>query len=282
MSCLKWAYGVTTVPARRSDLLPRTLTSLEEAGFDKPRLFVDGCGGVETSDYLDRFGLEVTARNPAVRCPGNWILALYELYLRNPWHDRYAIFQDDLLAVKNLRDYLDRSPYPDGKDGRSPGYLNLFTWRSNLLAIPKSPSGTGYQIGWFEGLEFSNGRIYHGKQQQRGRGAVGLVFNNEAVRVLLTAQHMVDRARDPDHWHHKLDGGVVESTNKAGWREYVHNPSLLQHTGNLTTMGNNPHPPSPVFPGEDFDALDLLRAIQPTAPPATQPPTPQPTEGSNA
>src|SRR5579872_2050280 len=32
---LAWAYGVTTVPARRDTLLPRTLASLRQAGFEQ-------------------------------------------------------------------------------------------------------------------------------------------------------------------------------------------------------------------------------------------------------
>ena len=37
---LRWVYGVTTVPERRADLLPRTLVSLDRAGFPSPRIFV--------------------------------------------------------------------------------------------------------------------------------------------------------------------------------------------------------------------------------------------------
>ena len=37
----RWAYGVTTVPSRRDNLLPITLGSLRKAGFDKPRLARD-------------------------------------------------------------------------------------------------------------------------------------------------------------------------------------------------------------------------------------------------
>ncbi len=74
----RWAYGVTTVPVREDRLLPKTLASLRAAGFDKPRLFVDGVRNAW--DWEQKFGLEVTARWPHVLTAGNWVLSMYELY----------------------------------------------------------------------------------------------------------------------------------------------------------------------------------------------------------
>ena len=47
---------------------------------------------------------------------------------------------------------------------------------------------------------------------------------------------------------------------KAGWAEYVHAPSLVQHIGERTSMGNKPQPSADSFPGEEFDATELLPA----------------------
>jgi hypothetical protein len=134
MGGITWAYGVTTIPLRRTDYLPKTLESLARAGFDRPRLFVDG----SQSDvrYRDFGELETTFHYPAVRLYGNWILALWELFLRNPGAQRYALFQDDLLACTNLRQYLERVPYPKGG-----GYLNLFSSPANELGCKKDRSG---------------------------------------------------------------------------------------------------------------------------------------------
>jgi hypothetical protein len=46
-----WAYGITTVPSRLTTLLPRTITSLAAAGFDKPHLFVDGGTAAQALQY---------------------------------------------------------------------------------------------------------------------------------------------------------------------------------------------------------------------------------------
>src|SRR5690348_4917848 len=106
----RWSYGVTTVLERRDNLLPRTLKSLAAGGFDKPRLFVDGC---PAASYYDGFGLEVTIRNPRIRTHPHWVLSLLELFGRDPTADRFALFQDDLVCYKNLRDYLGGCRYPD-------------------------------------------------------------------------------------------------------------------------------------------------------------------------
>lgn len=266
-----WAYGVTTVPERREDLLLRTLDSLVRAGFDRPRLFVDGLGtghdGGPTADYR-RFGLEVTTRWPLLRTAGNWSLALWELYARNPAADRYAIFQDDLLACRNLRAYLDRCAYPGEGDGRTPGYLNLYTFQTNEVVIRDQRAGT-----WHEAMCLGGGPT----GQQTGRGAVALVFNRAAVVALLSSLHFVERPQDAQRGWRSIDGGIVTALNKAGYREYVHAPSLVQHVGLVSTMRNRPHRQAETWPGEDFDALRLLeshcqRTVTPTeVPPHTSP-----------
>lgn len=223
-----WAYGVTTVPGRRDDLLPRTLESLKRAGFDKPRLFVDG--DRDPQSWEREFGLEVTTRWPKTKTVGNWILSLWELHIRNPWAIRYAIFQDDFVTVRNLKTYLEHWLPPHG-------YQNLYSFPSN------------------ESL--AKGRGWH-VSNQRGLGAVALVFSQSAARLLLSHDHMMRKPGDPMMGDRKLDGAVVDSFRQSGWKEWVHYPSLVQHTGQVSSMGNNPHELSKSFPGEDFDALTLL------------------------
>lgn len=226
-----WSYGITTVPERLNELFPRTLKSLRSAGFDKPRIFVDGA---ENDEAYRRFDLAVTVRHPKIRTYGNWVLALGELYLREPDADRYAIFQDDFVTYHNLRQYLEQTPYPDK------GYLNLYTFPKNQELAP-----LGYR-----GFYIAN---------QRGLGAVALVFSRDAVQILLKHQHMIDRPTTLDERSFKaVDGAIVSSMNKAGWKEYVHTPSLVQHTGMRSTAGNAKHPIAKTFLGEEFDALDLL------------------------
>lgn len=248
-----WSYGVTTVSSRLATTLPGSLQSIANAGFDKPRLFIDDC--CDGDSYAAQFGLEVTSHYPKLNVAGNWILTLWELYLRNPLADRFAVFQDDILACANLRAYLEKSPYPDN------GYLNLYTSPSNQdLATLRASRGTIVK-GWYE-------------SNQLGRGALGLVFNRPAVVTLLKAEHLVAKPQDPFRGWRTIDGGISDSFRNAGWKEYVHNPSLIQHVGressydkrkkNFTKDGQHPtftwpsRWQAPSFPGEGFNALDLL------------------------
>lgn len=233
---ITWAYGVTTVPERRETLLPRTLQSLKDAGFDKPRLFVDGDDDVQS--WRREFDTEVTCRYPKILTYGNWVLGLAELYIRHPRSTYYAMFQDDFITYKNLRAYLEQTPYPQN------GYLNLYTFPKNQVRIPDT------YTGWWE-------------SNQRGLGAVALVFSEQAVITLLTHSdsiaHMVDRPRDSRRGWKAVDGGIVDSMRKAGYKEYVHSPSLVQHTGMRSSMKNAQHPLATSFRGEDFDSLSLIK-----------------------
>jgi len=231
-----WSYGVTTVPSRWNDLLPTTLQSLKSAGFDRPRLFVDGL--VQNPDV---YGLPVTQRGDRIRTYGNWVLGLAELYIREPSADRYAMFQDDLLTYRNLRQYL------EAVEMRERCYWNLLTFPVNHALCEGK-----------KGFFLSN---------QRGKGAVGLVFSREAVKTLLSHQHMIDRVEDRTQhsrtkWERgweSVDGGVVSALSKAGYVEMCHNPSLVTHIGHKSSMEHPQYPPPPAWRGEEFDALQLLK-----------------------
>jgi hypothetical protein len=234
---MKWAYGVTTVPSRKDTTLPKTLHSLCDAGFGDPRLFVDGCDNPH--DY-DAFQRPVTCRpTPPLRIVGNFMLGLAELYVRDPMADRYAMFQDDVVCVINLREYLSKCTYP--RDG----YLNLYTYHENFAFTRGKP-------GW-------------NRSNQRGLGALGLVFNRDVAQKLMESGHMIRKPASANHkrsWK-ALDGGIVSGLKAFGVYEYVHNPSLVQHIGTMqSTLDNNRHMwqnPTEHFPGVNFDALELLK-----------------------
>ncbi len=238
MRQITWAVGMTTVPQRKKDLLGKTLASVYNGGFSDIRLFIDGCSHSDAIIYEKEFNCKITCRHPNILTYGNFCLGLAELYIRQPNCTYYAMLQDDFICYKNLRQYLERTIVP------GPFYRNLLTFPANQ---ERCPTIDGNQvIGWYQ-------------SNQMGRGAVALVFNHETVIKLLTSQHMVDRPMDAHRGHKSVDGGVVTALTKIGYREMVHNPSLVQHTGLKSSMGNRQHPLAPSFRGEDFDALDLLK-----------------------
>lgn len=233
---LVWAYGVTTVPERRHTTLQPTLDSLRNGGFAYPRLFVDGAPPREHNSW-GIVNASVTFRWPRVGAMKSWIMALAELYWREPRADRYALFQDDFVCVRNLRQYIDLWFPPKG-------YLNLYTFPHNQMRITDVATGNA-NIGWFE-------------TNQKGQGAVGLVFDYQGVEALLTSQYMLKKPLCPLRGHKNVDGAVVVVMRQGGFIEYCHSPTLLQHMEGPSTLGNRPHPPGILFPGVTFDAMRLL------------------------
>lgn len=251
-----WAYGLMTIPKRRYSHLPRTLKSLAAAGFDRPHLFVDDW----TGEYAD-LDLPCTFRESTIGVVGNWALGMIELYIREPLADRYAMFQDDVISVRNLRPYLEKW-FPEN------GYQNLYSAPSN-----ETLENSG---GWYESRIRDTNGSHRG---QSGRGALGLVFSRFALVRLLSSDSFVRKPQDLTlRGKTSLDGAVVEAMNRAGYREFVHNPSLLQHLGYESTLykerkikvdghvrwrkdykrWTGPES-SQTFPGEQFDALSLCK-----------------------
>lgn len=248
---IRWAYGVTTVPGRRGTFLPRTLASLKANGFPDPVLFVDGIDHHEALSWEKEFGLPVVNRYPALLTFGNWALALAELYVRNPNIERYAVFQDDLVCSKNLRAYLDALHYPDGKHGTEKGYWNLYTFNFYGRRVPRDRT-----------VRREPHKGFYPSPTQQGLGALALVFDREGVwDVLGDRDNILTRPSHPNERSWKaVDGGIVEAMKRRGRKEMVHYPSLVQHTGHKSAMGNMRHEDAESFRGEDFDLLSLLPA----------------------
>jgi hypothetical protein len=238
-----WTVGVTTVPSRVETHLPKTLLSLCAAGFPQVRLFVDGA---DNQQLYKHFGQDVTYRWPMVGAFGNWILALGELYIRDPASRFYALFQDDIVACKGLRQYV-QATAPGGRC-----YLNLYTSVDNyrkLLTLPSGRPAPEVPRGWVP-------------SNQRGRGALGLVFTREAIVSLFTASDIAERPMDAIKATRNIDGAVITTLTKAGYTEYIHNPSLLQHRGEVSVIhdpGRNKGPrESPCFVGEGVDVRNEM------------------------
>jgi hypothetical protein len=149
--------------------------------------------------------------------------------------DRYAIFEDDVLACRQLREYQERCP---------PGkvYWNLITLDENRAFTKDAP-------GWHE-------------SNQLGRSACVLVFDRATVDCLLRMERFL---RGPASGETMSDADVIATLKLLGYKELVHFPSLLQHVGLESTLGNSIGQAS-VYLGEDYDLLSL---------PAPTPPAPR-------
>lgn len=229
---LTWAYGITTVPERAGSLLPATIDSLNLAGFDRPALFVDG----EIDGYAN---LDVIC-HPRVGQLRNWLNGLFWLYTTKPRADRFAIFEDDILVCRQVREYLERCQLPERT------WWNLLTHDDNLTLADKVP-------GWHV-------------SSQLARGAAALVFDRRGVECVLRSQEAAD---------YLSRGGVTSETAVAlalrslNYRELVHYPSLIQHVGQDSTLGHSYGGVSS-FLGEEFDLLSIPIAAAPPQRKSTQ------------
>ncbi len=226
---MKWVCGLTTVPIRRETYLPKTLASIEKAGFPNPRLFVDGCSD---KSLYEKFGLSFVLRHDAIRTFGNWFLGLAEIYIREPQADRYVMFQDDFVAYRNLRSYLEVTTIENKV------YWNLLSHKNTDTEKPP-----GY-IGFY-------------KPFRDGKGAVANVFTNDAVQKLLSSNHMFVRPKSV-RGYEKVDGGIWEAMQIAGYSERVHYPSLIDHIGVNSSMRHGTYSMDGSFRGEEFDAMSML------------------------
>lgn len=239
---MNWTIGMTTVPSRIYDgMLLDTLRALRSSGFDDIHLFLDGPAECPIPDS--------TVRNPAIGQFGNWTLGLWELYAREPHADRYAIFEDDVRPVSNLRAYLDSLPFP------ADGHWNLWSFLGNESRLEGAP--IGFQ-----------------RSRQLYRGCLGLVFDLAGVLAVLSSRIMIDRPQDPSRGWRLADMALKDAMQACGRFEYVHNPSLLQHVGKVSTINKDMHAGrgdpmkryewrdgrvSKTFPGEGFDAMEWLK-----------------------
>ncbi len=226
-----WAYGVISTPHRSNDLLPKTIASLAASGFDRPIVSVDGCSDLGPYKAL---GVELIARSQARGNFGNWFLTALEVYNSNPWADLYAMFEDDLVISRGAREYLERTCVATDV------YYNLFSAPSNQKRVRPE------FVGWFD-------------SNQRGLGAVGLVFRSEVFQTLLADKVLLNHARDKQRGKECVDGAIVTVMANHVIIEQCHSPSIVQHVGDVSVLKHGKFPAARSFKGEEFDLRELIR-----------------------
>jgi hypothetical protein len=266
-----WTCGMTTIPDRANNpfYTKSSLLSLAAGGFNKITLYVDGyldrdslfsrsnspqqnasdsslmsswecfrdlvpdvsiksrhsfasddqsCTVRLNDDKLQQV-LAVVKQYPRMGTVFHWHRTLLDMYSADPWSEYYAVFQDDIRCVKGLKDYILFSQIPQNS------YINLLTFMENEEIIHDR------QPGWME--------AYRGKSgYQRGRGAIALVFRHHVVEMLLSSRRFITRRHDAQLGNVALDGAVLGALAECSVSEFIHNPSLTQHVGIESSMGN--------------------------------------------
>jgi hypothetical protein len=221
---MKWSYGLTSCDERHGSVSYRkTLESLNRAGFATRGMgiFIDGEKDKESYGIV-----------------GNWILSAWELFLRNPKSDMYAIFQDDIICCRDIKPYLQKTV-----SIHADKYYNLYTGASNYSHI-------GNSYGW-------------NSSNQLGRGALALVFPRPVFMKLLSSQELVSKPQQVKGTI-SIDGTISTALKQEGVEEMVHYPSLVQHRDEdevPSTKGGLKGRVSPCFPGEDWYATEALTCV---------------------
>lgn len=202
----EWAVGVTTSP-RRQPTLEICLDSVVRAGWEKPRVFMDGTGPLP-----ERYNqLLLTWREASVGALPAWFTTLQELLFQQPTADAYLLLQDDVVLFDRqpLREYLEEVLWP----GRDVGLVTLFYTGLNLR-----PGWQAMHDAW-------------------SWGAQAFIFSPEVAWRLVTDDVFARAAFIAAKDHHlpipeKLLEWIVR-TQTAVWYPV---PSLAQHIGNTSTI----------------------------------------------
>lgn len=203
-----WAVGVTTAP-RRLPTLERCVRSIAQAGWQSPRLFVDG-----DCDIPEAFGhLDVSHRASTLGAFPNWYLGLTELYLRHPRADAYLMCQDDVLLARGLKEYLEEKLWPAEEIGVLSLYCPSHEHRDDAAGFCVTDPG------W------------------EAWGALAYLFSNPGVRAFLSDANVLNhRHHGPAEGLRNIDSVVGGWCRRRGLPYFVHVPSLAQHIGETSTI----------------------------------------------
>jgi len=200
----KWAVGVTIAP-RRYPTITKSIKALESAGwgtgiiFAEPGSYID-CG--PNWPYVHRF--------KQTGIFGNWILGLYELFIRNIDADAFFMIQDDIVVAPGTRNYLENSLWFT----EQPHLVSLF----GPNAIDKDPSN-----GW---RSVSN---YHG-------GPNSIIMSHETVQEILSSLIPLRYYGVQSQKKTSFDDlGVFILMSQNNWPVFYPKPSLGDHIGHQST-----------------------------------------------
>jgi hypothetical protein len=204
----EWGVAVTTAP-RTQPTLARCLASLHAAGWNRPRIMVDG----DVSVPPEWRHLEVSLRQPRLGAWPNYYLTLVELLMRQPSAEAYLVIQDDTVFFEHpdLRDYVESILWPEP----DLGIVSLFC--SRAYARP--------DWGWYR------------LREPLSWGALALIFDRETAIRLVSDSHVVrHRFSAGDAGLAHIDGLIGVWAHNTGTPVYLSSPSLSQHIGHTSSI----------------------------------------------
>lgn len=204
---IHWAVGVTTAP-RRQPTLQDCLDTLLAAGWDSPRLFVDGQVELPAMAH----SLQQTVRAPQQGAWLNYYLTLQEL-LEHTDADVLMLVQDDAAfpPTSAIRHYLD--------------CVVTQTGTGALLSLYCPTDYDGQSNGWQVWDS-----VWH-------FGALAFVWSRPLAEAFV-ADSIVAAYENPADGERKagIDVVIGEWAKRAGVSIYRSTPSIVQHIGHVSSI----------------------------------------------
>lgn len=243
-----WAVGITTAP-RLQPTLATCYDSVRDAGWAVDDIWVFAEPGTEVPDSVVR----CTLRQQTLGCWPNFYLGACELLLSRPQAEFFLLLEDDAQLFPGagsclLRDYLTqlcRSQLA------SFALLTLYATEHR----PITPTLLALRHGWAHS------------------GNVAFVIAREPLRRLLTAPAVVAHRLDQDAWTGtRLNDAVVGRWADTQENKPIglHVPSLAQHIGATSTLGNPLCRQAANFIGSSYDTHGAWQAVIRTMLPTTE------------
>ena len=230
----KWTVGITTAPRAKHEYLSKTVLALKKSGWDNIVVFAEP-GSPVSYEYC------VVHRRKNYGDWTNWATGFYELLLSEPDTDYFFMLEDDCLVCSGLKKYLELtipmlgdfatvSPYcPRIYQSHITGYHNKCVgWKtvSTVATIMTRAAA----IHFFADSDVQRHRFQH-------------IFPVEAEAINWGVQ--------VDPRNSVKDAVIGLWAYKNLLPMFYHSPSLVQHIGEISTLGDIPM-------NEDREACDFV------------------------
>jgi len=185
---MNWSVTILTSPRPKGPTIQRTLSSLALAGWPTCTVYTDA---VRAGQFCA------------------WMAALARSVAARPGADAYFMLEDDVVFCRGLREYLERSLWPESAE--------RIALCSPYCPVPYRSSASGWHL------------------ENRGMCLVsGLswAMPPQAARAVLADLHSLPETSGPWRGSDYLVGQWALQTNRQVW---FHTPSLGQHVG----LGNS-------------------------------------------
>lgn len=202
--------AITTAPRPRPTL-QKTIQSLRRAKFDQPiHIFAE-----PDSVYIANNQLTYHENDDTLGAFRNYHRALK--WLLDNTDDQYImVCQDDIALNRNARYKLEEFLREQPKKMETTGYISLYLSRHHK-DLGKYKGFNEHKIDWHPCFW----------------GALCYVFTRHGLKALLDNQEYKEYRRNE-----KIDCIICHCFLQMGFRMWYHSPSLVDHTGNHSTMGH--------------------------------------------